>query len=312
MIEFIRNHVAILTILFLLTGCIGVDYVNDPIIDERIELDRIQVPLRDGETHQAIAIFYDQYGLPKSTVFNWISSNPSIASVNQQGLIRAESIGQAIILVTASSVESSIAVNVVLDENQVASVEITTPLNQTSFGVGEMIMFSASVKNIDNEPLSGRVIEWFSENSALATVNNNGVVTGTGMGMVDIHAKSEGVKSNIITLSIGQGRSGTFISAGGYKAVGMATLSVMDTKLILELSNNFETSFALGTFVYLANSTNGAQVRASGLEIAQITTNGAKTFDITAINPTVGLLDYKYVIILCKPASVTFGYAELN
>jgi hypothetical protein len=53
-------------------------------------------------------------------------------------------------------------------------------------------------------------------------------------------------------------------------------------------------------------------VRASGLEVAQIVDNGAKTFNLSNIKPGIGLNDYKYVIILCKPASVTFGYAELK
>ena len=34
---------------------------------------------------------------------------------------------------------------------------------------------------------------------SIASVDNMGVVTGLGMGMVDVHAKSEGVKSNVIT-----------------------------------------------------------------------------------------------------------------
>jgi len=307
-----RQSKVLLIVVFLLGSCISIDYEDDPIVGERIELDRVQVPLRIGEVHQAQAIFYDQYGLQKQTTFVWTSSHPQIVLVNEGGLITAQSVGQASVIVKASGVEATISVNVILDENQVASVVISSPANQTSLGIGEMVSLSAVVNNIDNEPLPGRTIEWFSENSALATVNENGVVTGTGMGMVDIHAKSEGVKSNIITFSVGQGLTGNFIAAGGYKAVGMATLSVMDNKLILQFSNNFETSFALGTFVYLANSTNGAQVRASGLEIAQISTNGAKMFDISAISPSTGLLDYKYVIILCKPASLTFGYAELK
>jgi len=311
-IKRMRSRILYLLVFSLLGGCIGVDYEDDPIVGERIELDLVQVPLRVGDTHQVTAIFYDQYGLQKPTTFVWTSSQPQIATVNEGGLITAQSVGQASVVVTASGVEATISVNVILDENQVASVVISSPANQTSLRIAEMVSLSAVVNNIDNEPLPGRTIEWFSENSALATVNQNGVVTGTGIGMVDIHAKSEGVKSNIITFSVGQGLTGNFIAAGGYKAVGMATLSVMDNKLILQLSNNFETSFALGTFIYLANSTNGAQVRASGLEIAQISTNGAKTFDISAISPTTGLLDYKYVIILCKPASLTFGYAELK
>ncbi len=307
-----RNRILCLLVFTLLVGCIGVDYEDDPIVGERIELDRVQVPLRVGDTHQVRAVFYDQYGLQKPTTFVWTSSNTQIAIVNDGGLITAKSVGQAAVVVTTNRVTAMISVNVILDENQVASVVISSPANQTSLGIGGVISLTAVVKNIDNEPLSGRTIEWFSGNSSVATVNTSGVVTGTGMGMVDIYAKSEGVNSNIITFSVGQGLSGNFISTGGYKAVGMATLSVMDNKLILRFSNNFETSFALGTFVYLANSTNGAQVRSSGLEIAQISTNGAKTFNITSISPTTGLLDYKYVIILCKPASLTFGYAELK
>jgi len=302
----------VVTMIFLLISCIGVDYEDDPIVGERIEVDQQQVALRVNETHQVEATFYDQYGLQKSTALMWSSSNSTIASVNQQGLITAHLVGQVSVLVTANTAELAIAVNVVLDDNQVARVEIAAPQNQNTLGIDETILLSASVKNIENMILTERSVEWFSENASIATVNNQGVVTGTGQGMVDIHAKSEGVKSNIITLSVGQGRSGSFISAGGYKAVGMAKLSVMDNKLILELSNNFETSFALGTYIYLANTTNGAQVRASGLEIAQITTNGAKTFNVSAISPTTGLLDYKYAIILCKPASVTFGYAEFK
>jgi hypothetical protein len=92
----------------------------------------------------------------------------------------------------------------------------------------------------------------------------------------------------------------------------MAILKEVDGNIILELSSNFETSFALGTFIYMANVTNGSQVRSSGLEVAQITTNGAKSFNLTAINPGIKLTDYTYVIILCKPATVTFGYAQLN
>lgn len=78
------------------------------------------------------------------------------------------------------------------------------------------------------------------------------------------------------------------------------------------MSSNFETSFALGTFIYLANSTSGSSVRSTGLEVAEIKNNGAKTFNITQIKSNATLTDFKYVVILCKPASLTFGFAELK
>lgn len=303
--------IGVFSVILLLSNCIGVDYEDDPIVGERIEVDQTQLALKASSTSEVTPVFYDQYGIQRTIAFSYSSSNPQVATVDQQGLITAVAVGQAFVTVSASSTELDIAVNVVANSTQVATVEIGLPSNQTSFGVGVMVSLLYFVKNIEGQILPGKPIEWFSENPSIATVEN-GIVTTTGMGMVDIHAKSEGVKSNIITLSVGQGRSGSFVSTGGYKAAGMTTLSVMDNKLILQLSNNFETSFALGTFIYLANSTTGSQVRASGLEIAQISTNGAKTFDITATSPGTGLLDYKYVIILCKPASLTFGYAELK
>lgn len=306
-----RKYWSIIVFFLVLSGCIGVDYLDDPIVGESIETESQPIALLKGNSFQATARYYNQYGIEQPVDLVWASSSPVIASVNGNGLVTANASGQATIVVSFNTIQSSFQVNVVLDETQVASVQVTLP-DQTSLAIGGTKSLSATVKNINGQPLMGRAVEWFSENTSIASVDDTGLVTGLGMGMADIHAKSEGVKSNVITFSVGGGRSGSFVGAGGYTAVGTATLSLMDNKLILQFSNNFQTSFALGTFVYLANSTNGAQVRASGLEVAQITTNGAKTFDITAISPTTGLLDYQYVIILCKPASLTFGYAELK
>jgi hypothetical protein len=76
---------------------------------------------------------------------------------------------------------------------------------------------------------------------------------------------------------------GTFNSAGGYKAIGTARLELLNDQLMLTLSDNFDTDFALGTFIYLANSTNGSVVRSTGFEVAQIFNDGGKTFNITTL-----------------------------
>jgi hypothetical protein len=295
-----------------LTGCIGVDYVDDPIIGERIEIEQKQVAMQVGEMSQTQAIYYDQYGIQQDVEITWTSSVPAIAAVNQQGLISALSGGQTTIIATHKTAQSQVAVNVVIGVDQVASVVIASPGNQTTLKLNEMITLTSMVKNINGDLLNERSIAWVSEDTSIASVTDQGVLTGIGPGMVDVYATVEGIKSNVLAFSSGDARSGMFVATGGYKASGTASLSVVNGKLKLEFSDTFETSFALGTFIYLANSTNGSNVRSSGLEVGQITTNGAKTFDITAINPTAGLFDYKYVIILCKPATLTFGYAELK
>lgn len=299
--------------LLFLSSCIGTDYVDDPIVGERLEVSQTQLALMKGQSQSLSATFYNQYGIATNAVVSWTSSNSLIASVDAMGVVQGLIAGQAMIIASVGETKSaSINVNVVIDESQVASVEIISPENKQSLAVGESHPLQVVVKNINGIAITGKTVQWFTENSAIATVNNTGLVTGISAGVVDVHAKADGVKSNIINFSIGGGKSGTFVSAGGYKAIGMATMKNMDGKLILEFSSNFETSFALGTYVYLANSTNGSQVRAGGLEVAQITTNGAKTFNLSAVKPGITLNDYSYVIILCKPASVTFGYALLK
>lgn len=306
-----QTKVGIFFVTFLNFSCIGVDHVDDPVVGARIDVDPLQIALRPSESFTLEARYFDLYGIRQPVTFSWTSSNTPVAEVNQSGVVTAKSPGQSVVQAQFGSVFSeSINVTVVPDDNAVAIVEIAS--SNSTVGIGEMVQVEVTVKNINNEPITGKEVEWFSENSQILSVNGMGKITGNNPGVAGVHAKVEGVKSNSIDFTVTTVRTGTFVPSGGYKAAGTATLKVENDDLVLTLSDNFETSFALGTYIYLANSTNGPTVRANGFEVAQITTNGSKTFIISDINPLIGLYDYRYVIILCKPASVTFGYADLN
>lgn len=170
------------------------------------------------------------------------------------------------------------------------------------------------VTNSEGEEIAGLVPVFTSSNSSILSVSSTGEVQGLTIGSATVTASVESIESLPITLSAGENTlTGTFQSTSGYQAVGMATLMRnSETDLILTFSTDFTTSFALGTFVYMANTTSGTQVKSGGLELGEITTNGAKEFNISSVNPEAELGTYRYVIILCKPASLTFGYAELN
>ncbi len=242
--------------LAMLLGCFGTDYVDDPIVGERIEISVSQVALRVDETQPLSATYYDQYGIERLVELNWMSSVSQVATVDSKGLVKGITAGQSVVVASyGATISSSVNITVVEDDTQVAKVEITSPANKISLEVDESHSLLVSVKNINDEILEGRTVEWFSENSSIATVSN-GVVTGVTTGLVDIHAKVEGVKSNVLNFSVGAGLTGSFVSAGGYKASGMASLKEMDGDIFLEFSNNFETSFALGTYVYMSNVTN--------------------------------------------------------
>jgi Bacterial Ig-like domain (group 2)/Electron transfer DM13 len=299
-------------LLIGLFGCVGTDYVDDPIIGEKIILADETIALIPGQQYQAFAEYYDQYGIARDVAFTWESSEPSIADVTSAGLIMAKTVGQSLVQPSYKNfLGPHIMVTVVSDPDAVATVEIV-PVT-TSLAVGAKVQLQAVVKNINGNVLNGKVVEWFSENSSIISVTASGLVEAIGNGIAAVHAKVEGVKSNNLSFTVnGMVRSAMFVSAGGYQTVGTAKLEIVNNQLILTFSSDFDTDFALGTFIYLANSTNGSTVRSTGFEVGQITTDGAKTFNITQLNPNIGLNDYRYVIVLCRPASVTFGYADLK
>ncbi len=300
-----------LLLAVLLQGCIGTDREDDPTVGQRIEVSRQQVALQPGQREQLTASYYDQFGIARQLALSWISSNPLVATVDQNGLVQALGAGQSVVKASLGEFMGPLVnVNVITDENGVASVTVAAA--KTSLNRGEMIFLTAEVLNIRGEALTGKPVEWFSENAAIVQVDAQGQATAVANGIAAVHAKVNGVKSNSVDLTVGAARSGQFVPAGGYAASGTAMLRTGNGQVILDLGSNFRTSFALGTYIYLANSTNAGNVRSSGLEVAQIRDNGARTFNISAVNPNVGLFDYRYVIILCRPATVTFGYADLN
>ena len=200
---------------------------------------------------------------------------------------------------------------VVGDINSVAKVTISS--EKAVLKVGETLDLAITVSNINDQPLSGKTPMWKSSNSLVVSVTSAGVATALANGLSTLTAEVDGVVSNSLIITVGSSRSGIFVKSGGYEASGTATLSEDSGNLILEFGSDFKTSFALGTFIYLSNNnSSGSAVKSNGLELQQITQSGAHTFNVSLKSPGVKLTDYKYVIILCKPATVIFGSAELK
>jgi hypothetical protein len=298
--------------LLSLTRCIGTDHVDDPIVGELIIVSHHQIALMPAQTQVINAEYFDPYGIMRSVPLSWTSSNTNVAEVDPSGLVIAKAPGQSVVQVSYQNFLGPL-VNVNVVENETAVATVTIASEVTHLDIGGQAILSLVVRNINGDVIEGKTAEWFSENSSILTVNAEGTVVAVGNGVAAVHAKVEGVKSNSIIFMVGGDiRTGTFVPAGGYQAAGIAMLNIVNNQLMLTLSDDFKTSFALGTYIYLANSTNGSVVRSTGFEVMQIFTNGGRTFNISQINPNIGLYDYRYVIILCKPASVTFGYADLN
>lgn len=296
-----------------LYSCIGTDLEDDP-KNASILADRESAQLIIGNTVAIEATYYYNMWVPRvDEPLIWQSANEAIAVVSQTGVITAIARGQTQIMISSNDgVTKNIPVTVVESDNEVANVTVSA--NETSLTIGETLQFTAEAFTISNATVSNASFSWSSNDTGVATVDQNGLVTGVSDGSVGIIATADGVASEPFVIMVGtDARVGTFRGVGSYDAEGTAILSFNDSdQLILTFSDNFKTDFALGTFVYLANTTSGSSVRAQGLEIAEVVSNGAKTYNITSVNSNVDLNTYRFVILLCKPASITFGTAELR
>ncbi|MEL7004609.1 MAG: Ig-like domain-containing protein, partial [Bacteroidota bacterium] len=243
-----------------------------------------------------------------------LAQDSSIATVDAGGTVSAVGEGQTLIRVSGGSVTSEpLLISVRMTENDIIKVLIEQP-DQFEFTPGETIQLAATGWNVNDEQAMDVVITWRVDDTEVATIDNDGNFTAISEGTVNVIATIDGIDSEPFEFTIGStDRTATFVGVSGYRAEGMATLSRSENgDVILEFSDDFTTDFALGTFIYLANTTNGRTVRSSGLDLGEIRSGGAKTFNVSSVQADVELDTYQYVIILCRPAGITFGFADFE
>src|SRR5207247_2332462 len=121
-------------------------------------------------------------------VVTWASSNTSVATVSSSGLVTGKVAGSATI--TATSEGQSGTASITVTTVPVASVTVTPA--SASVNEGKTVQLTATPKDANGNPLSGRTIAWSSSNTAVATVSTSGLVTGKVAGSATITATSEG------------------------------------------------------------------------------------------------------------------------
>lgn len=301
--------------LIFTQACIGTDVVDDPVIGEKLEIRPDRIGLVEGGSATASAVYYNQFGVAEDVSVVWsLSAISPIATVSPGGVVTGNTAGGLLLYARFGALEDFVRVSVVKNANDPAFLDIIAP--KTALEIDETVNLSAAVTTINGDLITSSSPSWSSMNPSIASVDGNGVVKAVGVGTTYIDATVIGAFSERIQITVGdlgESLTGSFMSANGYHASGMATLTSDGSDLILTFSDDFMTSFALGTFIYLANNnTSGTTIRSQGIELGQITNNGSHTFNITEKFPNVTSSQYQYVIVLCKPASVVFGFAELK
>ena len=280
---------------------------------ERAEIIASSTSIVQGDSLQLQAKYYDNRGIAQTVPFQWSSDNIAVLSVDNNGKVKAKSIGSASITASFTNSSGAILSNklemaVISDSNALASIEISADTNQLK--INDTLRFKTVVKNLRGDVLTNHPpINWSSSDSTVLSIDGSGLATASNVGAADISANIGNVSSNLFNVLVSQAmqnnRTGTFSGRNGYRVSGTVTMTVKSNGgLKLDFGTDFKTQNGPGLYINLSNLDRG------GIQIQKLTTiNGSFSVDLPS---NISIDDYNYVVIWCKPIGAAFGAAKLN
>ena len=159
--------------------------VSEPAVNVTdVKLDRESLTLNVDETARLTASIIPKNASDKS--ISWASDNSDIATVDQNGLVKAISAGACTITVTSTdgNITASCAVNV----NAPIAVE-TVSLNYSEL---DLIVGNQQQLTVEFSPenATNKTVTWISDHDEVASVNDSGLVTAKSAGSCSISVRT--------------------------------------------------------------------------------------------------------------------------
>lgn len=155
-------------------------------------------------------------------VVTWSSSAPTIASVDNAGIVSGVSAGVATITATSEGASGTAPITVVPVPVAAVIIDNRSP-NVREGGTAQL---TATVQDAIGRALTGRTVTWSSATPAIATVSQAGLVTGLTVGTTYVRASSEG-KTDSVPMLVKSINAPTIASTGPatWTPLGAATIS---------------------------------------------------------------------------------------
>ena len=156
------------------------------------------VSLVKGTTYQVEAAVLPENADNKK--ISYTSSNKTVISVSANGLISAENIGTATIMLKAENISKTINVTVTAAYINVASIAVASGDENVSIAKGGTHKLSATVKP---ENATNKTLTYSSDNEDIASVDTNGLISAkkVGTASVTIHTANGITKTINVTVT---------------------------------------------------------------------------------------------------------------
>ncbi len=154
-----------------------------------------------GSTTQLTATCKDQNNNTMTCPsLTWSTTNSSIATVDPTGKVTGIAMGTINVTAVSGSITSNISTITVTEPPVLTSITVSPAT--VSVNINGTMQLTSICKDQNNNTMTCPVLAWNTSNSAVATVNSSGLVTGIATGMANITAISGAITSNSSTITV--------------------------------------------------------------------------------------------------------------
>ncbi len=277
-------------LLFVMTTGSCTENTVEPDLVASMQLTPPTSTVRAGGTVTLVAQPLDANGAPVSVrSVTWSSNNTAVATVSSAGVVTTLAPGDA--RIAASAFGKSATATVTVTAREVASVVVTPPT--VSVRVGSTVPLQAQTLDAEGGVLTGRPVTWSSSNTSVATVNNQGVVTGVATGAATITATSSG-RSGQAAVTVTLPPVQTVVVSPARDTIGVGTQRALSA-VLRDAAGNVLTGRALA---WSSSNVGVASVSSTGVVIGLAP--GSTTISATS----EGRVGTAIVVVLERLASV--------
>ena len=221
-----------------------------------IEVHLTSSSIKVGETTQASVTMLDRRGVAITRPVQWRSSDTTIATVSDSGLVRGVAPGNVNIVARNRTVTGSAPLTVTV-RSSVLVASVAVALASSTLNTGQTTQATATTRDSSGNVLTGRAIAWTTNNSSVATVSGAGLVTAVASGSALIVATSEGKSGNApLTVQSTPPPGGTLLFQENFEDANLASRGWYDnTNVQLSATEHIAGSNSSAQYHFLAGAT---------------------------------------------------------
>jgi len=220
-----------------------------------IEVHLTSSSIKVGETTQASVTMLDRRGVAITRPVQWRSSDTTIATVSDSGLVRGVAAGNVNIVARNRTVTGSAPLTVTV-RSSVLVASVAVALASSTLNTGQTTQATATTRDSSGNVLTGRAISWTTNNSSVATVSGAGLVTAVASGSALIVATSEGKSGNApLTVQSTPPPGGTLLFQENFEDANLASRGWYDnTNVQLSATEHIAGSNSSAQYHFLAGA----------------------------------------------------------